>query len=186
MWSMLTKIRHSFKGQLPDESTALVLRMHWFLLFGIIVAFFLLFLLPFVIFVLISNGLSDDAALLYWLIVFIYFLFCWNGFFYRLTLYILNVWIVTDHRIIANEQHGLFRRTLAELTITKVQDVEVKIMGIIPTFLNFGDVQIQTAGEEANFLFKSVSNPVAVKDIIIKAQRDYLSSHPDNKEPDSI
>src|SRR3990167_4049630 len=166
MWSLLTKTKHSFDGQLHDESTALVLRMHWLFPLGIIVAFALLYLLPFAVFVLIGRGLSNNAALFYWFLAFIYFLVCWNGLFYRLALYVLNMWIVTDHRIIANEHHRLFHRTLAELTIS--------------------NVHIQTAGEEANFLFKNVANPAAVKDAIIKAQRDYSSSHPNGKEPGGV
>ena len=186
MWSLLTKTKHSFDGQLHDESTALVLRMHWLFPLGIIVAFALLYLLPFAVFVRIGRGLSNNAALFYWFLAFIYFLVCWNGLFYRLALYVLNMWIVTDHRIIANEHHRLFHRTLAELTISKVQDVEVQVQGIIPTFFDFGNVHIQTTGEEANFLFKNVANPAAVKDAIIKAQRDYSSSHPNGKEPGGV
>lgn len=187
MFSLLSKTRRSFAGQLPDENTAVVLRMHWIFLLGAILAFVCLYLLPLVIFVLIRNILAtDDAIRVYWLVVFIYYLVCWNGLFYRLTLYVLNTWIVTDHRIMAIEQHRLFHRTEAELTIVKVQDVEVTVSGFIATFLNYGDVQIQSAGEDENFLFKKVPNPAAVKDAIIKAQRDYQSSHPNNNEPDGM
>ena len=98
----------------------------------------------------------------------------------------LNVWIVTDHRIIDSEQLGLFNRTVAELNIVKVQDVEVKVEGLIATFFNFGNVEIQTAGEDKNFLFKNVPNPIGVKDMIIRAQRHFLASHPNNIEPDGV
>lgn len=82
--------------------------------------------------------------------------------------YYFDVWIITDERIINTEQKGLFVRQTSELDFTKVQDVTSNVTGILPTFLNFGDVFIQTAGEVERFQFRQVPDPVAIKDLIMR------------------
>jgi len=77
--------------------------------------------------------------------------------------YYLDVWIVTNERIIDSEQRQLFSRVIAEHKISKIQDVATEVHGILPTFLNYGDVFIQTAAETKRFIFKQVPNPMEVK-----------------------
>ena len=59
--------------------------------------------------------------------------------------YWLDVWIVTDERVINIEQKGLFSRSVSELHFYNVQDVTTSVRGVIPTLLNYGDVEVQTA-----------------------------------------
>lgn len=187
MFSIFSQSRYSFEGQLRDEHTALVLRADQFFLIGIIIGAGIFAILPFVLYIFIGRFLIDtNLTSVYWFIVALYLLIVWSGFFYRLIIYYLNVWIITDHRIIANEQQGFFRRSVAELNIVKVQDVEVKINGFIATFLDFGDLQIQSAGTEEKFLFKKIPNPNRAKDLIIELQRDFLGNHPDGREPSGL
>ncbi len=83
-------------------------------------------------------------------------------------MYALDVWIVTDRRIIDSTQHGFFNRTISELHLSRVQDISTQTKGIIPTFLKFGDLQVQTAGTEEKFKFFQIPNPGKVKDTIMK------------------
>jgi len=46
--------------------------------------------------------------------------------------------------------------------------MSVDTAGVIPTFLKFGDLQIQTAGTEEKFRFKQIPNPGKVKDEIAR------------------
>lgn len=93
----------------------------------------------------------------------IYLLSIWLFLFSAFLDYYLDLWIVTNDRIMNIEQHGLFGRTVSELDLTKIQDVTSEIKGIIPTLFNYGDVHIQTAAEEKRFVFEEVPNPHEVR-----------------------
>ena len=98
----------------------------------------------------------------------IWYLIIWLGAFYYLTLYVLNTVIITDRRIIENEQHGFFNRKISELHAYRVQDVSVHTNGIVETMLHFGDIVVQTAASEKQFVFHKIPNPEEVKDSIMK------------------
>lgn len=86
--------------------------------------------------------------------------------------YYFDVWVITSERIINIEQQGLFSRKSSELRLNKIQDVTTGVHGFLGTVLNYGDVEIQTAGEEENFRFKTISDPYKVKSIIMDLQKN--------------
>src|SRR5688572_10844996 len=93
---------HYFYGQREYENVVLILRRHYLILLGIILTFLFFALLPIGAFVLLGRfvTLSSDIKDIIYFLVSVYYLFWIYGFFYALTDYILDVWIVTDHRII--------------------------------------------------------------------------------------
>jgi uncharacterized membrane protein YdbT with pleckstrin-like domain len=94
----------------------------------------------------------------------------WALFFLIWIDYYFDVWIVTSERIINVEQKGLFSREISELQLEKIQDISTEVLGVIPTFLNYGNIFIQTAGEKERFLFRCVPNPYHIKDAIMSLQ----------------
>jgi len=70
--------------------------------------------------------------------------------------YYLDVWIVTNMRIINIEQKGLFSRVISEKDLDIMQDVTSDVSGFLSTLLEYGDVFIQTAAETERFIFKEV------------------------------
>lgn len=98
----------------------------------------------------------------------IYYLAIWIFFFSQFTDYYLDINIVTNDRIIDINQKGLFGRSVAELDLTRVQDVHSTIKGIIPTLLNYGTVEVQTAATEENFVFEQVHDPHKVRQRILE------------------
>ncbi len=182
MLHIFKQSNYSFEGQLPDEKTLLVLRQHWFKIADRMSILAGLALLPFIGGILLSGFLANNnITSLYWLIVAVYLMFIWFRLFYIIFIYLGNVWIVTDHRIIDDEQHKFFSRTVSELSTVNIQDVTVNINGFYATTMNFGDIEIQTAAEQEKFLFKAVPNPNSAKDIIIAAHNDFLLAHPEAK-----
>ena len=98
----------------------------------------------------------------------LYYLFVWV-FLYRAWLdYYLDVWFVTNERVVSIEQKGLFSRTIAEQRLFRIQDVHAEVHGIIPTLLDFGSVTVQTAAAEVVFEFKEVPKPHLVARNVIK------------------
>ncbi len=81
----------------------------------------------------------------------------------ELTDYWLDVWIVTNERIINSEQLGLFNRVVSEVNLDQIQDITSETKGLLATFLTFGNVYIQSAAEKQRFQFKNIDNPDTVK-----------------------
>jgi hypothetical protein len=59
------------------------------------------------------------------------------------------------------------------LELENIQDITVEVCGIIPTFLNYGNLYVQTAAEKERFIFKHVPNPYAIKDLVMNLQKSY-------------
>jgi hypothetical protein len=167
--------RYHFQGQRESETVLRVIHRHWFdiLTHFIIIAIFLsllfgsLSLLP----ILYPNWLGTEAERFtlfiensLMLIVWLYAFLVWIDYFF-------DVWIITNERVINIEQKGLFSRSVSELKFSRIQDVTSEVHGLIPTMLNFGDVSVQTASEEDNFLFRRVPDPYHIKDVLMERLR---------------
>jgi|SRR3989344_621415 len=99
----------------------------------------------------------------------------WIALFVILADFFLDVWVLTDQRVIAIEQRGLFARTVSEFDLSRIQDVTIEVHGIIPTMLNYGNLIVRTASEHENFIFKQVWRPNEIKDALIHASRQQIS-----------
>lgn len=102
------------------------------------------------------------------LVASIYVLATWLFAFLEFTDYYLDTWIVTNERIINVEQKGLFTRVASELHLSSIEDATSEVGGPIRTFLDYGNVYIQTAGEKTRFVFKSVPHPEVVKQTVVQ------------------
>ncbi|MEY2664924.1 MAG: hypothetical protein RLZZ480_29 [Candidatus Parcubacteria bacterium] len=86
------------------------------------------------------------------------------------THYYLDLWVITDRRIIAVEQIHFFNRNVAIFRLERMQDIEFSVKGLIQTFFNYGTLTAQTAGHvEANFKSTGMPNPDELQNIIQKA-----------------
>lgn len=151
---------HRKKG----EKIILLYRRHPFILlykisFWVIVAimpvaFYLILgkiVLPF-----LSNPLFSPIVILF---ITTYYLFIWLFMLHTFVDYYLDVWIVTNHRVVNIEQKGLFNRITSEQQLYRIQDVTAEVKGVFSTFLDFGTVYVQTAGEKSRFIFKQIKGP---------------------------
>jgi len=155
------------------EKLEFSLRRHPIVFLGPIFVFLILATIPYVAKIVIfgANELVLPHPFLnigLRLFVGIYYLSIWIFFFSQFTDYYLDINIVTNDRILDIEQKGLFGRSVAELDLTRVQDVHSEIKGIIPTLLNYGTVEVQTAANEENFTFSQISNPHKVRQRILE------------------
>lgn len=179
---IFSKTKNSFEGQLPDEKTLSIVRMHWFTLVrqGI---FMFVTLLPILV-LIFSAGYSFDGIIEKFILFVssILFLFWWYWVFYMATIYYLNIWIITDHRLIESEQLGMFRRNYTEIYLSKIQDVSVKVEGFFETMLNFGYLEVQSAAAEKKFKMINIGDPLEIKETISHAYNSYVRTHKGNVE----
>ncbi len=151
-----------------EEKLVIFLRRHWINLFLQIwpLAIFLI-LVTIVYLSLINFGSLGGGEIMLSFGASIISLFLWAFLFFIFIDYYLDVWVITNERIINIEQKGLFKREISELRLEKVQDLTTEIGGIISTLFDFGDLYVQTAGKRERFLFKSIPHPERIKDVIL-------------------
>jgi uncharacterized membrane protein YdbT with pleckstrin-like domain len=179
---MLSKYR--LPNQIENEEIVRVVRMDFFILFTKILFFMLLSVLPLVFFALVaitnpSFFTGPVAGPIIILATSAYYLFACLLFFFSFIDYYLDIWIITNERIIDILQKGFFSRVISEQKLFRIQDVTSEVHGVIPTVLHFGDVHVQTAGTKERFFFNDVPNPDEIRDIIIKLVRLNQLKHKD-------
>ena len=168
--SWLVTSGYNFEGKHKEEKVAVFLHRHWFILASRVAKFVFAAILPLFIYILIPNSItiSPDASKWIVLVALIYYSFVWSTSCYAITMYLLDTWVVTDQRILNNNQHGFFSRTVSELQLPRIQDISVHVSGLIPTLLDFGNIEVQTAGSVNKFVFLQVPDPHKVKEEIMK------------------
>ena len=178
------KQEYHFPGQHKNEKVILLLRRHPFILLGNVLAigFFIFLLIAF--WALGINFLPDffEPPYLNFTIFasIIWILFLWLYTFIIWADYYLDVWIITNERLLDIEQKGLFHRIISELRLSKIQDITSEVPGFIPTFFHFGNISIQTAAEQERFRLDQIPHPIRARRTIIKIQKEYIKGG--NKE----
>lgn len=166
---------YHFHGQRDDEKILSVIHRHWFdiTMHYVLISIILVITgaaLFFVYDVEVLLGMTGLMPVAFFIASSVVVLMWFYGFLMWID-YWLDVWIVTDQRVVNIEQKGLFSRHVSELHFHMVQDVTSKVQGVIPTLLNYGDVEVQTAAEKTRFLFRRVPDPYAIKAMLVQRQR---------------
>lgn len=166
----------------PDERLVYFLRRHPITLAGVILGYAGLLALPFIagaVLASIRPDLLQDPVTfpIIALAGSLFFLFAWLFLFQAFLDFYLDVWVVTNRRIMNITQSGLFHRQVSELRLYRVQDATASLAGLLHTLLNFGQIEIQTAGEKARFIFEDIGRPQEVaKTIMQLAEADRSNS----------
>lgn len=172
---MKPKIRRMiFPGQRSDEKIIIITRRHWIQMVfalltvaGIVGVYFLILGLLLIFTPLewtglagtFLTGLTGIVLLMFWLFLFVKFID-----------YYLDLWILTNNRIVQVKQDNLFSRQIGEFDLLTVQDVSSQVKGILGTFLGYGTIFVQTAGTRELFLFKYIPNPNEIEKQILDEQ----------------
>ncbi len=165
-----------------DENIVAVVRRHWFTLLVQGTELVVLFALPFILSAVLkssffTNNMSEIIVVLpvvdpkiisfLWSL---WFLVLWYRLFSVWTMYYLDKWVITNKRIISIDQVTFFNRKVSNFRIDRIQDITTKVEGLIETFVDFGDITIQTAGEAGSFTMKNVPAPAKLKESITHQQ----------------
>jgi len=179
----------------PNENVLKVVRKHWFIIVAELFGIFLMLLAPFFIIFLLMIIPAEmtlfDFKLEDKIPMIIYGFSLWSLFslmtgFMIWTHYYLDLWIITDRRIIVVDQVHFFNRKVSSFRLERLQDIKFSVVGLLATFLNFGTIRAQTASAaESNFKTTGLPDPRSLQATIQKAmdQRlNYLHARPDLTE----
>lgn len=174
-------IAHLIK-QKSYEKIEYLLHRHPITFVPIAFVFILLMLVPAGVYFLINSLFPN---LLYSTIIYplgillgsIYYLSIYLFFYAQFVDFYLDMWIVTNDRIIDVEQHGLFSRTISEADLFRIQDVTVDIQGFFNTIFNFGNVTVKTASSNVHIIFYNVPNPNEIRQALIQLADEDRQHH---------
>lgn len=173
---------HHLPGSDLHETKIFYFRQHPITLLSLLLVTILVFLLPPGAYLLLGTihlGLFDDNAnfTFFLLAASAFFLIGWLFIFQMFIEYWLDVFIVTDKRILDIDQKGLFDRTVSELRLYRTQDVTSEIKGFWHTIFNYGSIFVQTAGEQERFHFKDVPDPNKLAKMILEMSEEDRKEH---------
>jgi hypothetical protein len=81
---------------------------------------------------------------------------------------------ITDKNVIQVIQKSLYERKVSHISLANVEDVTSEQRGVFANMFNFGTLKIETAGEQANFIFQLCPHPNRVARIILDAKDDFI------------
>lgn len=164
----------------PGERITRTVRKHWFVLFGSLLPYALLAILPLIIppFLVGMASANPEAGMLFasltpenpWfrLLLGLWWLSLWIGAFNSFTQYYLNHWVITTTRIVRIRQRGFFDREVSSFLLIKVQDVSTNVEGIFADLLGYGSVRVETAGDASrHFSMDGIADPTGMRDLIM-------------------
>ncbi len=163
----------------PDEHVILIIRKHWIVFAGYGITLLFAAFLPFILLMavriflpaLLNISLPGNNSALFLFFYTLFLLALWVSFFIDWTKYYLDVWYVTEKRIIAIDQKHIFDREVSNLHFDKIQDITLDVHGFIPTLLGFGNIKVQTASEDSReFYITTIRHPDEIRRVIFSQQ----------------
>lgn len=153
----------------PREVILATLRKHYILFLAEIGVLVFLFVIPFVLSLtpfslpFLSPGTGVFFGALWMLALLVRAFVVWTKFY-------LDVWIVTNIRLVDIEQISLFNRKSSTLELEHIEDITVKVEGFTESMIGYGTLSVQTAGHIQEFMIKDIADPESAKQIIYNAQ----------------
>lgn len=167
---------HTEKIQLDDDEVILIqVRKHWFILGTQMLGTILISILPIIVYYGVTRITSIDTSFLnpYTTVLIALFsawlLVMWMTLFSIWTNYYLDIWTITNKRLISVDQQGLFNRNTGSFRLERLQDINVSIYGMVATFLDYGNLHAETASEDREFVARNIPHPQELKALILSA-----------------
>lgn len=155
-----------------DEKIVLKVHRHWFFLLTHAILLLAVLALPVIAYkVLVTHdilALGSITTPVGWALFALWALAGWTLYFKFWTLYWLDIWVVTNKRLIDIDYKRLFDRDIAIMDLDKIQDVTVRVTGVFANVLRFGSVAVQTAGESREFVIDQIAHPEKLRNAILK------------------
>lgn len=160
------------------ETVIAVIHRHWLILFTQLFGLAVFALTPFLGWLIAVTASASLPTLTVnftdFTTHFIFFYSCWllytlMAVAHTLANHYLDVWTLTNRRIIAVDQQGFFKRHLGSFRLDKVQDINVQITGIVATLLDYGSLEVETAaGTTGEFRAYNLPHPRQLKNLILE------------------
>ena len=143
-----------FDGQREGEEVKFIFRLHFTTAKAGII-----FLIVLIILGLVPLFLWKGDARMFWLFVG-FVLIGFIGFLYSYMMWYFSVYIVTNQRIRQITQKGLFKKTVVDLGLDKIQSISYGITSVIGGIIGYGTILIQTG--VGDLVISAVGKPAEI------------------------
>ncbi len=164
------------------EKVEYIVRRHWVTFLPVIFFFIILLILPFGAYWLLLNSAGNflqnpiyyTAGLLFGSV---YYLSVVLFFYTYFVAFHLDLWVITNDRLLDVQQKTLFARTVSEVDLYQIQDASSEVHGIFPSIFNYGNIILQTASAVPKFTFRNVANPNKLRQAILTLSSEDKKFH---------
>lgn len=158
------------------------LRRHWATFMPFLFGFLVLLFVPVVLAIILQAVLPTAFEQPFWYALMVlgagtYYLLILVYFFAHFVDFYLDLWIVTNDRIVDIEQFGLFSRSISEVDLFRIQDVTTHVNGVFATFFDFGNVEVKTASENVDIVFRNIPHPNKVRESLLRLAHEDRKYH---------
>ncbi len=154
----------AFETQQKEEPIVLLLRPHWLTNVNWLFLALLMILAPlFLTLVPLLAYLPSNFQLIF---IVLWYLFSFSFIFEKFLGWFFDIYLITDERVVDVDFYSLTFKQIADAGLQKIQDITYRTRGVLGSIFDYGDILIQTAGEQPNIEFKAVPRPAAVVKIL--------------------
>ena len=156
----------SFYGRDKDEEIVLMVRRHWIAYVPDLLIVLLVLLLPLLLLLLASLFPILGTPILY---TGMFILSIGIASTLLLTTFLkwyYTIHIVTDQRVVVVKMNNAFFHSYSEVQLEKIVDIKHQHVGLIETFFDVGNLDIDTAGHGVDFVLTMLPKPRDMQDIL--------------------
>lgn len=146
----------------PGEEVVHLSRRHWVVLYPLLVLDALLGVVPLVLGIWVAGKADGTLGLVVLGLAVVWAVAMAVRGYFRWYRYHHDVWLVTNQRLVDSIRRHWFHRRVASADLVDIEDVSMERDGIPQTMLDFGNLRVQTAGEQENFVLANIHHPADV------------------------
>lgn len=159
---------------LPWEKVELVIKRHWIVYVFVWLYFFSAILLSiFLMYFFFNKAWIYVILIMFWMAFLLFVYVKWLD-------HELDLFIVTNNRVIWIEQVSLLNRTVSECSLWQVQEVWSQTKWFFANVLNYWTITMQTAWNATNFIMEyapdAIDTSSKIHNIINKYRELYLNN----------
>lgn len=149
-----------------NEKIQKIIKKHWIVYFYLLFYFILWITVSITLLRFFSSNIIYLVLVIFWQIFSLFLYIEWLN-------YELDVFVITDSRIIRLQQVAFLDRTISECNLAQVQEVQASTKWLLSNLLNFWRLTIQTAWNASNFYMQYAPDVIKTARLINNISNDY-------------
>jgi hypothetical protein len=87
---------------------------------------------------------------------------------YKYLLWLLNLYLITDRRLVRVSYENLFKKRITESPLNRLTNISVFTSGVFSSVLGHGNVEVKIADSSGTLILENIRQPIGIKDFLWK------------------
>jgi len=144
----------------PGEKLLKIQRQAEFVLIKPVLVVFALIYIPWTFLIKYELHIRFRRVLLFWTFLIIAYAI------YKYILWLINVYIITDRRLVAINYKSLTHKQINETPIDRIHNISSETKGFVKSLLKIGNVIVQVASLIKPMVLRNLKHPEEIKDFL--------------------